>query len=401
MTVAKRRLTSSRLLIWIVLSGTLVPCAAVLYGILDDRASAGVGLPKYCIYSDDRDGLAQAGALLRNLGFTPVALTRPVQQSHLQGLLIVVDPGPAISLLGSAPMLSDTDLDGLLAWVQKGNTLLYCSPKNSKLHTKLGIAVDEAAATEFDYSATPGAVGDYTAGVGRIGLESPATVSGRRAVPLWFENKPAAVAVLYGKGRVLVLPDPSILTHRGLLREDNAVFLYDLAAREAEDGKVYFDEYHHGFRSGGGFWSYLRYHDQQGIAWQLLLAAAVAAWSTGRRLGPAVPLPKGKQADGVAYASSVARILENADVRPVIAGVYARNFLDAVTKRLGLRRGAALSEILAAWRERQGAANAAELEALLSLADEFGAGKVPKTDGLLTVAQKFDDFLNRNFRRSK
>jgi hypothetical protein len=309
MTIATRRRTSSRFIVWIVLAGTLVPCAAVVFGILDDRASAGVGLPNYCVYSNDRDGLAQAGALLRNLGFEPFALTRPVQQSHLRGLLIVVDGGPAAGILGLAPALSDADMDGLLAWVAKGNTLLYCSPKDSKLHTKLGVAVDEAAATEFDYSGVPGTVGDYTAGVGRIGLESPATVSGRRAVPLWWhENKPAAVAVRYGSGHVLVLPDPSVLTHRGLLRADNAVFLYNLAARDAEDGRVYFDEYHHGFRSGGGFWSYLRYHGQQGIALQLLLAAGMAAWAVGRRLGPAVPLPAVKQADGVAYASSVAGI---------------------------------------------------------------------------------------------
>ena len=126
--------------------------------------------------------------------------------------------------------------------------------------------------------------------------------------------------VRHGKGRVLVAPDASILTHRGLLREDNVIFLYNVAALDAEDGRVYFDEYHHGIRSGGGYWNYLRYHSQHWVLLHLLLVAGLALWAVGRRLGPAAPMPDTKRADGVDYASSVARIYEKADARPLVSG---------------------------------------------------------------------------------
>src|SRR5439155_750646 len=92
------------------------------------------------------------------------------------------------------------------------------------------------------------------AGRRRAAQARPAAVAGRGAVPLWWlGGQPAAVLVRHGRGRVLVVPDPSLLTHRGLLREDNVIFLYNVAALDAEDGRVYFDEYHHGIRSGGGY----------------------------------------------------------------------------------------------------------------------------------------------------
>src|SRR5438445_709695 len=81
----------------------------------------------------------------------------------------------------------------------------------------------------------------------------------------------------------------------------------------------------------------------------------------GRRLGPAVPLPVTKRADGVDYASSVARIYQKADTRPLVAGVLRRHFVDALTRHLRLRRNAEPREILTAWRVRHSDASAREL----------------------------------------
>src|SRR5207247_2747673 len=166
--------------------------------------------------------------------------------------------------------------------------------------------------------------------------------------PLWWlGSQPAAVAVRHGAGRVLFVPDPSLLTHRGLLREDNALFFYNVAALDAEEGRVYFDEYHHGIRAGGGYWNYLRYHNQHWIVVQLVLLAGMGLWAVGRRLGPAVPLGPTTRADTVDYASSVARIYQKAGVRSLVAGVLARHFLAALTQHLRLPPYAEPGEILA------------------------------------------------------
>src|SRR6185437_6037036 len=60
--------------------------------LLRDRALAGHGMPAYSVYSDAGDGLGEAAHLLRALGWTPVALDRPVQNSQARGLLLLVEP---------------------------------------------------------------------------------------------------------------------------------------------------------------------------------------------------------------------------------------------------------------------------------------------------------------------
>jgi hypothetical protein len=390
---ARRR---ARLIPWLVLLGTGAAALAVLFALLSARSRAGAGLPDYSVYSDGPDGLAQASDVLRKLGWQPLAVTRPIQQTHHRGLLILVEPRrPGLQLEAVEPM-SDADVDGLLAWVQQGNTLLFCAAHKSLLLEKLRVALGESEPGDVMLVARPSAVGEYTARVAGIGVESDATVSARGAVPLWsLGSKAGAVLIRHGQGRVLVVADPSLLTHRGLLREDNVVFLYNVAALDAEDGRVYFDEYHHGIRAGAGYWNYLRYHHQHWIVVHLLLLAGVAVWAVGRRLGPAVPMPVVKQADGVDYASSVARIYQKADVRSLVGDSLARHFLDAVTVYLRLRRNAGPTEILATWRSRYSKESAHELETMLnSIADMDRSAAA-----WLTAAQHLDAFLDRHVRQ--
>jgi hypothetical protein len=390
----------SRLLIWLVLLNTVIVCGIIAASVLRSRARAGQGMPPYSVYSDGPDGLATTADVLRNLGWQPVAVTRPIQQTHHRGLLLLVEPRRAALQLVPAPELSDADVAGLLDWVSRGNTLLLCGLRNTGLHEKLGVKITppDGEAADVIYEASPGAAGAYTARIDRLALESKATVSGRGIVPLWwFGTQPAAALVQHGAGRVLIVPDASLLTHRGLLRDDNVLFLYNVAALDAVDGRVYFDEYHHGIRSGGGYWGYLRFRDQHWVLLHLALLAGLAAWATGRRLGPAAPLQPRAQTDGVDFASSVARIYEKADARPLIAGVLARHFLDAVTAHLRLRRLATPQVIMAAWRQRYGQEFAQQLADLLRWAEVLGAGPdhTPAAPNLMATAKAFDAFAGR------
>ena len=104
-------------------------------------------------------------------------------------------------------------------------------------------------------------------------------------------DRPGAWLAPHGEGRVLVIADPALWTHRGLARRDNVLLLYNVARLAAADGRVFFDEYHHGIRSGGGYWDYLRYHDLHWLVLQLAAVVGMAAWSVAVRLGPARATP--------------------------------------------------------------------------------------------------------------
>jgi hypothetical protein len=387
-------------LLVLLLGGAFV---TAVYLVLLWGAAAGRGMPAYSVYSDGPDGLAQAAAVLGKLGFEPVALTRPVQQTRARGLLILADPRQP-GLIGGEPGVSKNDARALLQWVASGNTLLLAGREPTGLHERLRVALAETK--DRAPEDTPRAVSQielsgYTHGIDDLEVEGRPTVSGPPdAVPLWWiGDAPGALLVPHGKGRVLVLPDPSLLTHRGLRRADNVLLLYNVAARAASGGRVYFDEYHHGIRSGGGAWGYLRYHHQSGLLLQLLAVAAVAAWAVAVRLGPPRPTPATRAADAVDYASAVARIYQQAGVRHLLAGQLVRDFLERLTAMLRLRRAAVPAEIVAAWRRRfPGAESRERLQELLRGAGELRAAasrqeRVAEAE-LLKWARAFDAFID-------
>ena len=160
----------------------------------------------------------------------------------------------------------------------------------------------------------------------------------------------------------------------------------------ARDGKVYFDEYHHGFQAGGGFWGYLRYHGQHLMLVPLLLAIGAALWMGAVRLGPATPTPRTSETDAVDYASALARLYQQAGARRRLARTLARGFLGALTGQLRLRRNALPAEVLSAWRQHDPGPSGERLRDLLRGVAELRKGDL-SDQRLLYWSQGFDQFL--------
>jgi hypothetical protein len=381
----------TRILSWFLVLLLFGAFGVVVWYELRLRAKAGKGMPAYSVYSRERDGLAEAADVLRKLGLEPVAVTQPIQHTHDRGLLILAEPQGQALFPGETPDLGEAEVAALLDWVAEGNTLLYCCDRLTNVHRKLGLG----ATTDHSEDLVSVEFGDpsaYTAGIDRLVVEGRSTVEGDVGLPLWWVGAdPGAVLVPRGKGRALVVADPSLLTLRGLQREDNVLFLVNVARRSAQGGKVYFDEYHHGLRAGGGFWGYLRYHGLQWTLLPILLVVAVSVWQVGVRLGPAVPTPRGAHADAVDYASAVARIYHRAGARRLLARVLARDFLAPLTRHLRLRRAALPAEVLAAWRQRYPEESIRRLEGLLRGTAELRKGNVSDRQ-LLGWARAFDEF---------
>lgn len=394
----------SRFVAWLLVALFLAAFAAVTVGALRERAAAGQGMPPYSVYSEAGDGLGEAAHLLRRLGWGPVALTRPPQAGQHQGLLVLLGPESG-ARFGEEGGLSESDAGNLLRWVEAGNTLLFGARRTTALHRALGLTVVEAARAEGDdwTIVDLAAGGGYTAGIARLSVGSGATLQGG-GLPLWYvKDRPGAVLLRRGGGRVVVLASPSLLSRRGLVRDggeprdDNAVFLYNVAALDARGGRVYFDEYHHGFRAASGFWGYLAYHGRRWALLPLLVVAGVWCWARAVRLGRAVPPRRADSADAVDYASALGRLYQGAGARRMLARTLARGFLTALTKHLRLRRTALPAVILAAWRQQEGGASAERLQGLLR-----GLAELRKPDltdqQMLTWARAFDDFTRNVLR---
>jgi hypothetical protein len=377
---ARRRRGWAWFLALLLLAGFVTLVAVSLW----ERVRVGKGLPAYSIYSQQRDGLGELVQLLDRLGMTPIALTRPVQQTTTRGVLIVAGM--------PAHAYAESEARGLLRWVEQGNTLLLCGADTTAIHHALNLRLQQEPIEEEAVPVDLEPLGAYTEGIRRLSVEQRTSVQGRPGLPLWtIDNQPGARVLVRGKGRVLVLADPSLLTRRGLLRDDNALFMVQVLSLHAQKGEVYFDEYHHGFQSAGGFWGYLAHHGQQSVGLPLLLAAGAGVWLWAVRLGPAVPTPPPAGADAVDYASALARLYQQTRARRLLGRTLARGFLDRLRHHLHLRRTALPVEVLAAWGQQHPGPTVQRLHRLLDGVNELQRGEVAEQQ-LLSWARAFDQF---------
>src|SRR5205814_579481 len=60
--------------------------------LIYQRVAAGKNMPDYSVYSRDRKGLAGTAQWLSRIGYEPIAVTRPIQNTRYSGLLILVEP---------------------------------------------------------------------------------------------------------------------------------------------------------------------------------------------------------------------------------------------------------------------------------------------------------------------
>jgi hypothetical protein len=364
----------------LLLGGFLV---VVLY-LLDLRVKAGKGLPAYSSYSEEDDGLAESAFILDRLGWTPVPLTQPAVPGLQRGLLILAEPGPG--------ELGDGDARALLRWVEAGNTLLLAGFHETPLHKLLDLRVRRLHIDGAPVVVAPELPGPYTDGIDHLQVDPDATVDGPRAAPMWsVKDGPGALMLLRGKGKILVLADPTLLTNAGLRQQDNVVLLTNVARLAGRDDKVYFDEYHHGLRSAHDFWGYLGYHQQQLTMLPIALLVGAAVWRAMVRLGPAVPTPRETRADAVDYASALARIYEQTGAHRLLARTLIRGFLGSLTQFLRIRRNALPAEILAAWRLHDAGPSMTQLQGLLRGVAALRKDDIPDRE-LLAWAQAFDKF---------
>src|SRR5262249_19374966 len=160
---------------------------------------------------------------------------------------------------------------------------------------RLGVVLTRPRRPSDSFAPTTLAGTPYTEDMTSLSVGTETTLSAPPgATVLWrVGRQPGAVLLRHGRGKVLVVAGPALPTRRGLTREageprdDNVVFLVNVARLEARDRAVLFDEYHHGLRAGTGFWSYLAHRGARWALLPVLVVVAAALWRGAVRLGPA------------------------------------------------------------------------------------------------------------------
>jgi hypothetical protein len=281
-------------------------------------------------------------------------------QRRLDAFAAALDDDVALSVvLAPSESLTPREVNVLLDWVRDGGTLLYAHGGSRLLADSLQLYVNIVRTPEInalERARWPGAAAESSSDplvrdAGDVGpfryifRDSSAPLrSGSARVLARVQRNPSIIVFSLGTGRVVAFSDAAPLSNEAL-RNTGAAVLFARLAREAQQRGdiIEFDEYHHGYRSGGGPWSALRSflgtHPgyavlQAGAA--LLLVLVFAA----HRFGAPYPVAPPRRRSPIEHVDALAGAYRRAGAR----WTARRLLLEGMQRRLGRRPAVRIRE---------------------------------------------------------
>lgn len=145
-----------------------------------------------------------------------------------------------------------------------------------------------------------------------------------------FADRDGALLVDYaygfGRGRVVMLSDPYVVSNSGLRLKDNLTLAINMLGGPNAQGLIAFDEYHQGRGiTRNAFASYFAGTPVLAIAGQIVLLVLVILWSNGRRFGRPLPLPQVDRRSSLEFVASMAELQERSRAFDLaIENIYSR-----------------------------------------------------------------------------
>jgi hypothetical protein len=176
----------------------------------------------------------------------------------------------------------------------------------------------------------------------------PALVAGSQAPVVHVSDRDGALLVdySYGRGKVIVLSDPYIVTNGGISLNDNLQLAIN--ALGGPDALIAFDEYHQGRGvTRNAFASYFAGTPVLAIAAQIVLLVLFILWTNGRRFGRPLPLPRVDRRSSLEFVASMAELQERSRAFDLaIENIYSRT-RRVLARHAGVDYNTSRSEIAA------------------------------------------------------
>lgn len=299
-------------------------------------------VPPLSSNSNAPDGARALRLWLKDLGY-------PVSNQTLETFAI---PPQTQAVFILEPTLLDNvtaeDWKSIEDWVSGGGVLFMASQNIAYPLNGSRLKIDTAQAQKKpDTYAPPAPFFRFPA------LNQPVKMSGSTVLktnqanllPLLSSNQgAAAVEVLLGQGKMILVTDTEFLTNSGLKDPVSAALALNLFAALPPGGAIWMDEWHHGQRAAGnagaGPEAWLR-NTSSGRA--LLFSAAViflALLLAGRRFGRPVPLPHDQlRRAPIEHVTALANLNRRAGHRRALMQSYHAGLKRAYGRRYRLDPG--------------------------------------------------------------
>ena len=272
--------------------------------------------------------------------------------------LIVADP--------KVP-LGNNELDALNRWLADGGQLILLSQNGWPLGGRLGAKNESAKQTEnshdendaepgdtaatflsryapmlrwakpTDFRVEPARGSSIPAEEVKLGWRrSFAEIDGAKSIAA-ANNQTLAVEMKVGQGRIVAIADPTMISNGSLRRSDNAVWLVSLVAAWG-DGRVLFDEYHHGFgdkRSAASLaWDFSK-TPWGWCLWQIAAAGLLYIFVYRRRFGRVSEPPTLERSSPLDLVDARAGIFRAAGAQRLATQLMVQNLSQELSQAYG------------------------------------------------------------------
>jgi hypothetical protein len=295
--------------------------------------------PPGSVFNSEPEGLAVLYRYLEELGM-PVATLHSFDELPAGGTIVVAADHPFVR--------SPTVAEGvrLSEWVEAGGRVVLVGPMARDVLSGAVVGGGTGPMVPDLLVLEPRLPSAYTDGVEGVlvGRERLLAENASWATHLGDGAGQVMMARAHGEGEIVWLAGILPLSNRGIAEEDNARFATLLTASE---GPVYFDEYHHGFVSGGGIWQRLRAGGRAASV-LVIVALGLMLFALAQRFGRAIePAPIATARTG-AHITSLAELYRKAGARPDALATLEEGLRLALVRRYGSEKAGRAANVAAA-----------------------------------------------------
>jgi len=324
-------------------------------------------------------------SFLEESGYKPARFEKPYTSlKHSDpGTLFIISPP-------DQNPISEDEFQRLTKWIDEGGLAIV-------VDREINITLGEAnIKTERPDGKQPVKVlqpTPLTRGVERLSLSDFATrvrVSSKAVTYHIGDGQAAVLAdITIGKGRAILLTDPHVVANNGISESDNFTLALNLLGSRPE-GRIAFDEYHHGYGSSGdssGFMGYFRGTPVPWMFWQVALILLMMVYTFGRRFARPLPLRHAPRTTNLEFVSSMANIIRIARATDLAMTNIYSEFRKRLCRFCGLPPRIETPKLIAA-AARRGRLDERELRTLMARCEAITQRKPVNDSELLKLVTR-------------
>jgi hypothetical protein len=323
--------------------------------------------------------------LLEESGYPVTRLETPYTKLKDRGevtTLVIISPPPTANY-------TSEEFNSLTEWVEAGNLLIIIDRDIEVKLNDVSISTQPGGTQSVVRPLQPSV---YTRGVKNpafSGYAKRVKVASNEVTYHMGDDQGAVLAdSMAGAGRVVMLTDPFIVANNGIAEGDNVVIALNLFS-DRSDGKIAFDEYHHGYgaAASGGVMAYFEGTPVPWMLWQVGLIAARSVYSYGRRFARPLPLARERRTTNLEFVSSMANITRLARATDLAMTSVYSEFHKRLCRYSGLPSKTETARLAAA-AARRAKIDEEELRRLLARCEEVAGGRAVSDSELLQLVKR-------------